>query len=186
MIEFVVIFLVVLSCSGVLFIVLMFLPKVWPKVRAFLLGCSSKIDASFADWIAEANRKRAQAFKLARERRRREQNHLRSGWDWNWLVASICGFLGGLFLLFAVGDWAQKRLKEILVEDEDGRFPVEFGGEEISSETEWRRKFDDFGSIVSFGFWIALPSLLAWNSCFWCCFLSSLFFCGGSLSAHCG
>ncbi len=104
MIEFVVIFLVVLSYCGVLFTVLLFLPKAWMKVRAFLLGCSSKIDAFFADWRASANQKREQ-FRLdgkrrwlERDRLYREQSHLLWRWDFVALLASVCGLLIGMFL----------------------------------------------------------------------------------------
>ena len=48
MIEFVVIFLVVLSCTGGLFIVLYFSPKALPIVN----GCWSRLRTLFADWVS--------------------------------------------------------------------------------------------------------------------------------------
>ena len=98
MIEFVVIFLVVLSCSGVLFIVLLFLPKAlpivngcWSRLGAFFANCGSRLRAFSADWIAEANWKRelSRPRRLDRERRRRERNHLLWRWDFIGLLSSV-------------------------------------------------------------------------------------------------
>ena len=109
MIEFVVIFLVVLSCSGVLFIVLLFLPKAFPFVKDWV----SRISSSYADWKQERRREaklewerekreaeelRRCEERLERERRRREQSHLLWRWDFVALLASVCGLLIGMFL----------------------------------------------------------------------------------------
>lgn len=100
MIEFVVIFLVVLSCCGVLFIVLLFLPKAFPFVKDWV----SRISSSYADWKQERRREaelewerekreaeelRRCEERLDRERRRRERNHLLWRWDFIGLLSSV-------------------------------------------------------------------------------------------------
>lgn len=171
--EFVVIFLVVLSCTGGLFIVLYFSPKAFP----FFADWGSRLGAFLADWRASTKEREAELERerrckerlererrceerLERERRRREQNHLRSGWDWNWLVASICGFLFGAFLIWA-GDSMQKDMNRAIDEDDDGRFPLVVWGETVfTNQAQFNKTFEMHGRVFIFGFWIALPSLL--------------------------
>lgn len=191
MIEFVVVFLVVLSCSGVLFIVLYFSPKAlpivngcWSRLGAFFANCGSRLRAFFADWRASANRKWEQEHlrRLDRDRRRREQNHLLWRWDFKWLLASICVLLFGLFLLWA-GDSGQSFLKQAL--DEHQYYPVKWASHVFWSYEEWESEFNNFGSMAMTGVKIGLISLLG-VLVFWRGVLSSLLFCGGSLSTHRG
>ena len=189
MIEFVVIFLVVLSCTGGLFIVLLLLPKVWMKVRAFLLGCSSRLRAFFADWLAstkeqeaELERERRCKERLERERRRREQKHLLWRWDFVGLLASVCGLLFGLFLTFFIGLSAQRDLKLKL--DYYG-LPITYGPEVIVSMEQWELAFYQFGEMAQIGegiVFLFLPGVLVFGALF----LSALFLGGGSFSAHFG
>ena len=188
MIEFVVIFLVVLSCCGVLFTVLLFLPKAWMKVRAFLLGCSSKIDAffadwssrlrvSFADWRASANQKREQ-FRLdgkrrwlERDRLYREQSHLLPGWDWNGLVVSVCGLLGGLVLMgvSASEESVFRHIFESALEDEDSAMILWMELGMPSAEEMWE-KMRWYAFLFELGCWIVFLS-------FPCVLVSGFVFC---------
>ena len=168
MIEFVVIFLVVLAGCGVLFTVLLFLPKAFP----FFVDWVSRLSSSFADWLAstkgqEAELARASRCKerLERDRCRRERNHLLWRWDFKWLLASVCILLFGLFLLW-VGDSGQSFLKQAL--DEHQYYPVKWAGHVFWSYEEWKSEFDNFGSVVMTGVRIAF---------FLCLVFSFLAFC---------
>ena len=158
MIEFVVVFLVVLSCTGGLFIVLLFLPKAFP----FFLNWVSRLRAFSADWIAEANWKRelSQRFKLDRDRRRREQSHLLWRWDFKGLLVFVCGFPLGWVLMFPFGDWAQGSLKQAAREDPDQSFPIEFGGVELKSLEEAMSLFNFMDGVFLTGVWVVFLSLL--------------------------
>ena len=174
MIEFVVIFLVVLSCTGGLFIVLLLLPKVWMKVRAFLLGCSSRLRAFFADWRASANRTREQ-FRLdgkriwsdgkrrwlERDRLYREQSHLLPGWDWNGLVVSVCCLLGGLVLMgvSASEESVLRSVVESALGDDDS-FMILWMELGMPSAEEVREKMRWYAFLFELGCWIFSCSLL--------------------------
>lgn len=139
--------------AGGLYIALLFLPKALPFVEDW----GSRLGAFLDGWRAEVARMREQG-RLERVRRCRHRNHLRSGWDWNWLVASVCVFLFGAFLIL-VGDSVQRGLNKA-AQRSNYMFPMEYGGWEIASLLEWHGKFDKSGVMVEVGFWIAQPSLL--------------------------
>ena len=133
---------------------LLFLPKAFP----FFADCGSRLRAFFADWRASANRKRDQAFKLARDRRP-EQNHLLWRWDFKGLLVFVCGFPLGWVLMFPFGDWAQGRLKQAAREDPDQSFPIEFGGVELKSLEEAMSLFNFMDGVFLTGVWVVFLSL---------------------------
>lgn len=205
MIEFVVIFLVVLACCGVLFTVLLFLPKAFP----FFADCGSRIRASFVDWRASANWKWEQ-FRLdgkrrwlERDRLYREQSHLLPGWDWNGLVVSVCCFLVGCFcwwfgrssfrssfnrLSDHVDRVVLKHPRVVGIDLEDLAY--------LDFEAFWRimqrANLGDFEAFLHTMqranlFWeLDCFSVFCGGSRFCREVLSSILFCGGSLSAHRG
>ena len=172
MIEFVVIFLVVLACCGVLFTVLLLLPKILPFFANFFADCGSRLRASFADWLtstkerkereAELEReRRCEKERLERERRRREQSHLLPGWDWNGLVVSVCCLLGGLVLM-GVSAWEESVFRSVFESAlwDDDSFMILWMELGMPSAEEMWEKMRWYAFLFEVGDWVFTISLV--------------------------
>ena len=110
-----------------------------------------------------AEQKKEARIQAERNKAKKEKNmksHLLPGWDWNWLVTSVCGFCFGVFLIWG-GDGMQEDMNRAIDEDDDGRFPLVVWGETVfTNQAQFNKSFEMHGRVFIFGLGIALPSLL--------------------------